>query len=169
MLKLTTRLLRTAACALGLWGAAADVRLPDRLPDLPTERPSGQGLEDQALSRRMDLVHARQEGGSRQLAVEVRSQVREALGLARLAHDVARHQRDVVVPESRVALEAAQRDYNGMLIGIFDLLAELRVAIAADTALVEAMRDFWIAQSDLTAALGGEALPMGIPASEVAQ
>ena len=152
--------------ALGLWGAAADVRLPDHLPDLPPERPSGQGLEEQVVSRRMDLVHARQEGASRQLAVDVRSQVREAHGLAQLAYDVARHQRDVAVPESRVALEAAQRDYNGMLIGVFDLLAELRVVVAADTELVEALRDFWIADSNLTAALGGDT--MTIPASEEA-
>jgi outer membrane protein TolC len=154
--------------ALGLWGEAADIRLPDRLPDLPAERPSGQGLEELAASRRMDLAHARQQGASRQLAVDVRSQVREAHGLAQLAYDVARHQRDVAVPESRVALESAQRDYNGMLIGIFDLLAELRVAVAADTALIEALRDYWIAHSDLTAALGGEPLPNTTPASEVA-
>lgn len=154
--------------ALGLWGEAADIRLPDRLPDLPAERPSGQGLEELAVSRRMDLAHARQQGASRQLAVDVRSQVREAHGLAQLAYDVARHQRDVAVPESRVALESAQRDYNGMLIGIFDLLAELRVAVAADTALIEALRDYWIAHSDLTAALGGEPLPNTTPASEVA-
>jgi hypothetical protein len=39
--------------------------------------------------------------------------------------------------------------YNGMLIGVFELLADARTQIASVNASIEALRDFWIAQADL--------------------
>jgi outer membrane protein TolC len=46
--------------------------------------------------------------------------------------------------------------YNGMLIGVFELLADARTQIASVNASIEALRDFWIAQADLDMALIGK-------------
>jgi hypothetical protein len=46
--------------------------------------------------------------------------------------------------------------YNGMLIGVFELLADARTQIASVNAAIEALRDFWIAQADLDMALIGK-------------
>ena len=46
--------------------------------------------------------------------------------------------------------------YNGMLIGVFELLADARTQIASIKASIEALRDFWIAQADLDMALIGK-------------
>ena len=89
-------------------------------------------------------------------AVNARSEVREAYANYRFAYDIARHHRDEIVPlRQRIADENVLR-YNGMLIGVFELLADARLQIASVNAAIEAQRDFWIAQSDLDMALVGK-------------
>jgi hypothetical protein len=141
---------------LGLWGAAADVKLPDRLPDLPERRPTFTDVETYAVTHRLDLVLARHQGGARAKAIEVRSEVREAEAALLLAYDAASHQQKVVLPESQAALEAAQREYNGMLIGVYDLLEGVRTQIEAGRGYVETLRDYWLADAAFRAAVGGE-------------
>ena len=46
--------------------------------------------------------------------------------------------------------------YNGMLIGVFELLADARSQIGSVQGYIEALRDFWIAQADLDMALIGK-------------
>ena len=46
--------------------------------------------------------------------------------------------------------------YNGMLIGVFELLADARTQIAGVNGAIQALRDFWIAQADLDMALIGK-------------
>jgi len=89
-------------------------------------------------------------------AVNARSEVREAYGNYRSTYDIARHHRDEIVPlRQRIAEENMLR-YNGMLIGVFELLADARVQIASVNSAIEALRDFWIAQADLDMALIGK-------------
>ncbi|HET9821248.1 MAG TPA: TolC family protein [Burkholderiaceae bacterium] len=88
-------------------------------------------------------------------AIDARSEVREAYGAYRTAWDVARHHRDELVPiRQRVAEENVLR-YNGMLIGVFELLADARAQIAGVNAAIDALRDFWLAQAELDLALVG--------------
>jgi outer membrane protein TolC len=91
-----------------------------------------------------------------QVAVEARSQVREAYQGYRTAYDIARHYRDDIVPTAKRISEENQLRYNGMLIGVFELLADARSQIASVNASIEALRDFWIAQADLDMALIGK-------------
>jgi outer membrane protein TolC len=89
-------------------------------------------------------------------AVNARSEVREAYFGYRSAYDIARFQRDEVVPLSqRIADENVLR-YNGMLIGVFELLADARAQISIVNGAIQALRDFWIAQADLDMALIGK-------------
>ena len=89
-------------------------------------------------------------------AINARSEVREAYGNYRSAYDIARHHRDKIVPlRQRIAEENGLR-YNGMLIGVFELLADARVQIAGVNSAIESLRDFWIAQADLDMALIGK-------------
>jgi len=89
-------------------------------------------------------------------AVNARSEVREAYGNYRSTYDIARHHRDEIVPlRQRIAEENVLR-YNGMLIGVFELLADARVQIASVNSAIESLRDFWIAQADLDMALIGK-------------
>ena len=89
-------------------------------------------------------------------AINARSEVREAYGGYRSAYDIARHHLDEIVPlRQRIAEENVLR-YNGMLIGVFELLADARSQISSVNAAIQAKRDFWIAQADLDMALIGK-------------
>ena len=86
-------------------------------------------------------------------AVRARSEVREAYDAYRTAYDLARHYRDEIVPlRKRISEENVLR-YNGMLIGVFELLADARQQVTSVSAYIEALRDFWIAESALHSAM----------------
>ena len=105
---------------------------------------------------RAEAVYMQTVHRAAETAVNARSEVREAYTGYRSAYDIARHQRDEVVPlNQRIAQENMLR-YNGMLIGVFELLADARTQIASVNGAIEALRDFWIAQADLDMALIGK-------------
>jgi outer membrane protein TolC len=86
-------------------------------------------------------------------AVRARSEVREAVNGYRTTYDLARHYRDEIVPlRKRISDENVLR-YNGMLISVFELLADARHQVASVNAYIEALRDFWIADANLRSAL----------------
>jgi outer membrane protein TolC len=89
-------------------------------------------------------------------AVLARSEVREAYGAYRSAYDIAVHQRDELVPLRKLIAEENLLRYNGMLIGVFELLADARLQIGSVNSYINALRDFWIAQADLEMALIGK-------------
>ncbi len=92
---------------------------------------------------------------ARETAVNARSEVREAYAMQQSQYAIARHLRDEVVPlKQRISEENLLR-YNGMLIGVFELLADARSQIASVNAAIEAQRDFWLADADLQMALVG--------------
>jgi hypothetical protein len=89
------------------------------------------------------------------LAVRARSEVRQAYNAYRTSFDLARHYRDEIVPlRKRISDENALR-YSGMLISVFELLADARQQIAAVNAYIETLRDYWIAESELQLAITG--------------
>ena len=90
------------------------------------------------------------------IAVKARSEVREAYGAYRTAFDLARHYRDEVVPLRKRISEENLLRYNGMLISIFELLADSRQQIAAVNAYIDALRDFWLAETALQLAMTGK-------------
>lgn len=97
------------------------------------------------------------------IAVRARSEVREAYSAYRTTYDIAKHYRDEIVPlRKRISDEVLLR-YNGMLTGVFELLADAREQINAVNAAIEAQRDYWIADTDLQTAIngrGGASTPM---------
>jgi outer membrane protein TolC len=89
-------------------------------------------------------------------ALDARAQARlawrerdDAFALAR------RYQQEILPLRRRVADENLLR-YNGMLISVFDLLADAREQATTVIAAIEAERDFWIADAALQLALGGQ-------------
>lgn len=91
-----------------------------------------------------------------QVAVEARSEVRQAWQGYRSAWDIARHYRDEILPTAKRVSEQNLLRYNGMFISVFELLADARAQVAAVNGAIEAQRDFWMAQADLEMALIGK-------------
>ncbi|CAN5897030.1 TolC family protein [soil metagenome] len=91
-----------------------------------------------------------------QLSVDADSQVRENYGAYRTAYDLAKHYRDEIVPLRKTIAEENVLRYNGMLIGVFELLADSREQIASVAAAIDAQRDFWLADAALQSTLIGK-------------
>lgn len=90
-----------------------------------------------------------------EIAVNARSEVRENYTAYRTAYDIAKHYRDEIVPlKKRITDESVLR-YNGMLIGVFDLLAGARSQAMTVNASIDALRDYWMADSALQMTLTG--------------
>jgi outer membrane protein TolC len=89
------------------------------------------------------------------LAVEAASQVRESYAGYRTAYDIAKHYRDELVPLRKTIAEENLLRYNGMLIGVFELLADAREQITSVALAIDAQRDFWLADAALQAAIIG--------------
>jgi outer membrane protein TolC len=215
---------------LGLDDAqAAQLKLPDRLPDLPKEPRAAADVSAAALQQRLDIRLARLQlegagkaqglvlanslfdtelgvrhdtvfdGGERAnrrgfelsvrlplfdggaatraamnaqtLAAAARydsvlraatSHLRESYSAYRTAHDVARHYRDEIVPLRKTMAEENVLRYNGMLIGVFELLADTREQIASVISAIDAQQQFWLADAGLSASLIGKPMATSI-------
>ena len=210
--------------ALGLTDAqAAELKLPDRLPDLPKAPLAPTEVSKAAVDQRLDLRLARLDldaagksrgvdlltsvvdvelggrhdtsydgaggrsnrngfeldirvpvfdwGSTRRASLDARSlaaanrfeaasrtassQARESYSTYRTAYDLARHQRDEVVPLRKVISEENGLRYNGMLISVFELLADARDQVSGVITAIEAQRDFWLADAALSSTLVG--------------
>lgn len=107
----------------------------------------------EAKVARAEAVYLQAVNRLAEIAVNARSEVREAYNAYRTAYDLARHYRDEIVPAAKRISEEQLLRYNGMLIGVFELLADARSQIAAVSASITALRDFWLAETDLNTAL----------------
>jgi outer membrane protein TolC len=208
---------------MGLWGDDINLKLPERLPDLPAVPDDLPNVEQQALAQRLDVqamrlsteslaknlglskatrfINILEIGPTRILegsksdpykkgfevsleipifdwgtakvakaeslymqsinrmaeaAINARSEVRETYLGYRVTYDIAKHYRDEVVPiRKRIADENLLR-YNGMLIGVFELLADARAQITSVNGYIDALRDFWLAKAGLDMAMIGK-------------
>jgi outer membrane protein TolC len=130
--------------------------------EMPTQRGWEVSLElplfdwGGARVARSEAVYMQAVHRAAETAINARSEVREAYGAYRSAWDIAAHHRDEIMPLRRRIAEENQLRYNGMLIGVFELLADARAQIVGVNTAIEALRDFWIAQADLDQALVGK-------------
>ncbi|AOJ97927.1 TolC family protein [Burkholderia vietnamiensis] len=219
---------------MGVWGAATQYSLPERLPDLPKERPELKDLEVFAMQNRLDIQAARlrtqgvatslglskatrfvnalevgylnnfetDKGHERgyeisveipifdwgsakvaraealymqsasklaQTAVDARSEVRESYVAYVTNYDIARHYRDEVVPLRKTISDEMLLRYNGMLASAFDLLADSREQVNAVNGYIDALKDYWLAETDLQLALGGRLPPPDRPVDAFAR
>jgi outer membrane protein TolC len=113
-----------------------------------------------ARSARAEASYLQSVARTAEVAVNARSEVREAYSAYRTAYELARHYRDEIVPLKKRISDENLLAYNGMLLGVFDLLADSRDQVTSVTGYVEALRDYWVAESRLQTALtGGPAAP----------
>lgn len=88
------------------------------------------------------------------VAVNARSEAREQYSAYRARYDLARHYRDDVIPVRKQISDQTLLRYNGMLMSVFELLADAREQAAAVNGYIGALKDFWLAQAQLEAVLG---------------
>ena len=89
------------------------------------------------------------------LAIEVRSRVRAAYQRMIAAQSRAVYYQRVVLPLYARILDQTQLQYNGMFMGPIQLLQAREAQINAGREYIDALRDFWMARSDLEREVGG--------------
>ena len=90
-----------------------------------------------------------------ELAIDVRSEARDAYHAYRSTYDIAAHYQDEVLPLRKIISDEMQLRFSSMQVDVFALLTEARQRIASLRAAIEAKRDFWLAQADLSTAVNG--------------
>jgi outer membrane protein, heavy metal efflux system len=89
------------------------------------------------------------------LAIEIRSEAREASNRLAAAHAVVRHYQSVLLPLQQDIVSETLKFYNGMLVGVYDLLLAQQSQVQTARQYVAANKAFWLAWTDLERALGG--------------
>ena len=88
-------------------------------------------------------------------AIKAASSARQALKGYQVAFDIANQYRSKLLPlKQRISDETMLR-YNGMLISVFDLLKDVRSSIELESNYVDALKEFWIADTGLQQAIAG--------------
>jgi outer membrane protein TolC len=108
-----------------------------------------------ARVRKSEAVYAQAVDRFTQAAIEARSQIRLAYAGYSAAFDLARQQRDEVLPLRKAVAQENLLRYNASQISIFELLSGVREQAAGTERYIERLRDFWIAKSRLDGALLG--------------
>jgi len=116
----------------------------------------------QAVIARLEAQQREQERRLAGVAIDVRSEVRLADARLRAARQSVLHQRDVLLPLRQAAAEQALLHYNGMFIGLYQLVAIKEAEIDTRRGYLESLRDYWSARAELARAVGGQ-VPEGTP------
>lgn len=88
-------------------------------------------------------------------AVNIRSEAREAYLRYRGNYDLARLYQSRVLPLRQTIQDESLLQYSGMLADVSQLIIDARARILSNVDAINARRDFWIAATDLKAALVG--------------
>jgi cobalt-zinc-cadmium efflux system outer membrane protein len=107
-------------------------------------------------------LEARLRQAERHLAmrsIEARSEVREAWARVAFTQSVVTRYRTTVIPLRERIVALSQRNYDAMLLGVYQLLLAKQAEVNAYREYIEAVRDYWIARSELEHALGGRLAP----------
>ncbi|MEX0958923.1 MAG: TolC family protein [Burkholderiales bacterium] len=94
-----------------------------------------------------------------QHAIDVRAQVREAYTRVEAAHGAMMHYREAVLPLAERVADETLKFYNGMLVGVYELLAAKQSQIGAAREYISTWRDYWVAWTELERAIGGDLAP----------
>lgn len=117
-------------------------------------------------SKRGQMNYLRAANSLAQRAIDARAEARMAYKSVTGRHAVARHWRDVVLPLRRTIDEESLKSYSGMITSTFELLEDARDGLEAQIGAAEAKRDYWLAETEVTAAIWGGAGGAGASGNE---
>lgn len=100
-------------------------------------------------------------------AVNIRSEARSAYLAYTATHRIARHYQTAVLPLRKTIEEEGLLSYNGMITNTFELVEDTSARLESQILETEARRDFWVADTEMTAAIyGGGASTTGMSGGE---
>jgi outer membrane protein TolC len=116
-------------------------------------------------SMRRDAMTAQTLAAANNLEATIRaagSGLRESYAAYRSAYDISRHYKNEVLPLRKVMADENVLRYNGMIIGVFELLADARDQVSTVISAITAAQQFWLADAALKANLMGRPMSVGL-------
>ena len=144
--------------ATGILEIGADIHQD---PDGPVVAGPSLTIELPIFDRRGAYIaglEAQQRQAERQLqaaAVRARAEVRRARARLLVARDMIEHYGRSLMPLRERVLSETQLQYNGMQVGLFQLVAAKREQTEAYSGYIKALAEYWSARAELERALGG--------------
>jgi hypothetical protein len=135
---------------LNLAGDRAMFSLPDRLPQMPAAPMTLGAMETRAMT---EGVATSGFAVRHPTAIRVRSEARQAYQQYRAAYDAARHYQQQILPLRKKISDENLLRYNGMLIGVFELLEDAGHQAKAVKDYIDRLEAFWAADAALPAHL----------------
>ncbi len=104
---------------------------------------------------RMESERQRAENQVAALAVDIRSEAREMRARVLASAQVVKHYQSALLPLQQSIVDETLKFYNGMLIGVYDLLLASQSQVHTARQYIAANRDFWLAWTELERTVGG--------------
>lgn len=171
---------RVEVIALSL-GLKANTRLlsPEGSLGVDTERDSdGQSVtgpnlsiglpifdQGQAVIARFEALYRQAQRRYEAIAIDARSEVREARNLVVAKGELAHYYPKILLPQRRQVVNQTQLQQNVMQRSPFEILVAKEVQLESERAAIEARRDYWIARAEMQQALLGST-PRGFAVEE---
>ena len=89
------------------------------------------------------------------LEAQARLDVRTAYSELTAAREVADRYQTALLPLSQTVAQETLKNYDFMLLGVYDVLRARREQFEAQADYIDALRDYWTARAELERALGG--------------
>jgi len=110
----------------------------------------------QAMIARLEAQERQAEKRLTAIAVEARSEVRLARAEVVAARRIVERYQSAILPMRDKVVDESQLFYNGMLLGLYQLIDVKREQVEAHAQYIVAVRDYWSARADLERAVGGQ-------------
>jgi cobalt-zinc-cadmium efflux system outer membrane protein len=111
--------------------------------------------QGQAGIARLSADLRRAESNYEALAIDIRSEVREARDALLAARAAAVYYDQTLLPKRRAILRETLLHYNAMQKSSYELLLAKQQSLEAERGRIEAWRDYWTARAELERAVGG--------------
>lgn len=109
----------------------------------------------QAQIAKLEAYERKAESELQGLAVDVRADVRASRARVGAARQIVDQYTRTIVPLREKVVRFSQERYDAMLLGVYQLIQARQSEFDAYREAIEALRDYWIARSDLERAVGG--------------
>lgn len=116
----------------------------------------------QAQIARLEAYQRQAERTKEALAIAIRADVRSTRARVLTSRGIVEEYAKVVVPLRERVVTLSQEQYDAMLLGVYALVQAKQAELDAWRESIEALRDYWIARSDLERAVGAPPSPKPI-------
>lgn len=114
----------------------------------------------QAAIAKLEAMTRKNENDLQALAIDIRADVRAHRAKLMAARATVTDYATTIIPLRENIVKYSQQQYDAMLLGVYQLLQARRAEFSAYADSIDALRDYWIARSELERTIGSRLSPV---------